>query len=81
MNQKSAILATFVFLNKGFTFQPNVCDRCHDLLIMYMSLSDIAIWNIKGSDYCCIIRGISKNKTINLMQNIDFTEKAEHYKT
>ena len=39
------------FLNKGFKFQPNVCNICHDLLMMYMNLSDIAILNIKGSDY------------------------------
>ena len=31
------------FLNKGFKFQPNVCNRCHDLLIMSMNLSNIAI--------------------------------------
>ena len=49
------------FLNKGFKFQPNVCNRCHDLLMMSMNLSDIAILNINGSDYCCIISGISKN--------------------
>ena len=49
------------FLNKGFKFQPNVCNRCHDLLMIYMNLSDIAILNINGSDYCCIISGISKN--------------------
>ena len=55
------------FLNKGFKFQPNVCNRCHDLLMMSMNLSDIAILNVKGSDYCCIITEISKN--------------VEHYKT
>ena len=38
------------FLNYNFTFQPNVCNRCHDLLMMSISLSDIAILNIKGSD-------------------------------
>ena len=38
------------FLNKGFKFQPNVCSRCHDLLMMLMNLSDIAILNIKSSD-------------------------------
>ena len=42
------------FLNYSFKFQPNVCNRCHDLLMMSMNLSDIAILNIKGSDYCCI---------------------------
>ena len=37
-------------LSKGLTFQPNVYTRCHDLLIMPMNLSDIAILNIKGFD-------------------------------
>ena len=64
------------FLYKGFKFQPNICNRFHDLLMMSMSLSDIAIVNIKGSDYCCIISLISKNEAINLMQNADLTGKS-----
>ena len=64
------------FLNKGFKFQPNVCSRCHELLMMSMNLSDIAILNIKSADYPCIIRGISKSEAINLMQNIDLTKKS-----
>ena len=63
------------FLNYSFKFQPNVCNRCHNLL-MSMNLSDIAILNIKGSDYCCIISLISKNEAINLPQNADLTEKS-----
>ena len=55
------------FLNFSFKFQPNACNRCHDLLMMSMNLSDIAILIIKGSDYCCIISLIRKNETINLM--------------
>ena len=39
------------FLNKGFKFKPNVCNRCHDLLMMSMNLSDIAILNIQSADY------------------------------
>ena len=42
------------FLHKGFKFQPNICNRCHDLLMMPMNLCDIAILNIKDSDYRCI---------------------------
>ena len=57
------------FLNYSFKFQPNVFNRRHDLLMMSMSLGDIAILNIKGSDYCCIISLISRNETINLIQN------------
>ena len=41
---------------------------------MSMNISDIAILNIKVSDYCCIISGISKSNAINLMQNVDLTE-------
>ena len=31
------------FLNFSFKFSPNVCNRCHDLLIMSMNLSNISI--------------------------------------
>ena len=48
------------FLNYSFKFQPNLCNNCHDLLIMSVKLSDIAILNIKGSDYYCIISLIAK---------------------
>ena len=41
-----------------------------------MNLSDIAILNIKGSDYRCIISLISKNESVNLMKNTDLTEKS-----
>ena len=57
------------FLNYSFKFQPNVCNRCHNLLMMSMNLRDIAILNIKGSDYRCIVSLISKNEAINSMQN------------
>ena len=41
-----------------------------------MNLSEIAILNIKGVDYCCIVSGISKSQVINLMENIDLTKKS-----
>ena len=53
------------FLNYSFKFEPNVCNRYHDLLMLSM--------NIKGSDYSCIISLIGKNEAINVMQNADLT--------
>ena len=44
--------------------------------MLSINLSDITILNIKSSDYCCIISGISKSEAINSMQNIDLTEKS-----
>ena len=37
------------FLNKGFKFEPNVSNRCHNLLMMSVNLRDIAILNIQRS--------------------------------
>ena len=64
------------FLNYSFKFQPSVCNRCHDLLMMSINLSDISILNIERSDYGCIMSLITKNEAINLMQNGDLTKKS-----
>ena len=42
------------FLNSSFKCQLNVYNRCHDLLMMSMNLTDVAILSIKGYDYRCI---------------------------
>ena len=66
--QKRVIFVTIgIFQIIVFKFQPNVCNRCHDLLMMSMKLNNIAILNIKDSDYFCIIGLISISEAINLM--------------
>ena len=60
-SKKCDIWHYLYFLNKGFKFRSNVCNGCHDLLMMSMNISDIAILNIKRSDYLCILNGISEN--------------------
>ena len=37
------IFCYWYFLNKGFHFQPNFYNRCHDFLIMSMNLIHTAI--------------------------------------
>ena len=44
--------------------------------MMSVHLTDIAISNIKGSDYRCIISLISKNESMNLLENADLNEKS-----
>ena len=61
------------FSNYRFKFQTNVCNKCNNLLMVSMNLHNIAILNIKGTDYRCIINLTSKNEAINLMQNVDLT--------
>ena len=56
------------FLDKGFKFQSDVCNWCHDVLMMSMNLSHTAILNIHGDDSHCeiseIFSGISKSGAI-----------------
>ena len=76
-SKECAISRYWYFLNNGFKFQPYVCNRCHDLLMMSMNLCDIATLNIKGSDYHHFITGINKSEAIKfILQNIDLTEKS-----
>ena len=74
-SKKRDICRYWYVLDKGFTFQLNVCNVYHDLL-MSMKLSNTAILNIKRADYRCIISGICKGEAINLMLIIDLTKKS-----
>ena len=74
--KKFDICHYWYYLNEDFKFQPNVCNTSHDLLNMSMDLSDIAILNIEGSDYCCVISRITKNEAIRLMHNANLIEKS-----
>ena len=76
-NQKDSDICHYCyFLEKGSNFQPHVCSRCHDLLMMSMNLSEIAILNTESANYCCIISRISNSKSFYLMQNIDLTKES-----
>ena len=62
------------FLDKRLKVQLNVCNGCHYALMMPINIDDIAILNIRGVFYCCIITGISKSDAVNLQQNANLTE-------
>ena len=61
------------FLDKGFKFQLDVCNGCHDVLMMFINLHDIAILSTCVVDYPCIINGIGKSEVVNLLQNVDLS--------
>ena len=50
-------------------FEPYVFNGCHDVSLMFINRSNVAILNIRSVDYCCIIEGISKSEAVNLQQN------------
>ena len=44
-SKKCHICYNWYLLSYSFRFQVNICDRCHDLLMMSMNLIDIVILN------------------------------------
>ena len=63
------MISQYCFFNNGFTFQYSVCNGSHDLTILYLNISYIAIITVKNVDYHCFICNISKSKAINLWEN------------
>ena len=61
--------ATIAFLNHGFKFQDYICNGCHDLTMLSVNISDIAIITVKNVGYRCIIYNIGKSEGINLLKN------------
>ena len=64
------------FLDKCFEFRQDIFNECHNILMMCSNVNDIAILNICGVDYCCIINGVCKIDAINLLKNADLTKKS-----
>ena len=57
------------FKDVGFKFQPHVCNKCHDILMTAYKLKNIAILNVKGVDFRCILSGISEDESVNRLNN------------
>ena len=69
---KNIKFATFGFFTMGSNFK--ILFDCHDLVMLYLKVSNIAITTIKGVDYCCIILDITKSETIYLLENSVFED-------
>ena len=43
------------FSNVEFKFEPHVCNKCHNVLMTAYELKNIAILNVRGADFGCIL--------------------------
>ena len=57
------------FLDLNYTYEPEVCNECHDISMMAYDLKNIAILNVKGIDYRCVIWNMTRNDAINRLNN------------
>ena len=56
---KECMICDYWLFNHGFEFQDSLCNGCHDLAILRLIISDIAIITAKNVDYLCIIHNIA----------------------
>ena len=54
-----------------------MCNGFHDVLMMSINFNDIAVLNIHGVDYRCIINGISKREAVDWLQNVDLSNNKK----
>ena len=59
----------------GYKFEPYVCNKSHGLSIVAYELENIAILNVKV-DYRCVLWIITKNDTINRLNNSKLDAKG-----
>ena len=52
------------FCNPGFKFQDSVCNGCHDVAILCLNISNVAIITVANVGYRCMIYNISKFEAI-----------------
>ena len=67
--KKCMICHCWYFLYCKCKYEQEVCDGCQDISMMAYELENIAILNISGVDYRCVIWGMSRSDTINKLNN------------
>ena len=63
------LCSDWFFKDVGFTFEENVCNKCHDLLTMAHSLKNIAILSAKRTTFRCLLMNTSKNEALKKLNN------------
>ena len=67
-NSKECMICHYCFFNYGFKFQDYICNRCHDLSMLCLNISQIAIITVKNVDFSCSMYNISKSEANNLLK-------------
>ena len=62
-SKKCGLCHYWYFKDVGFKSERHVCNKCHDVLMTAYELKNIAIFNVKGVDFRCILWGISTPRT------------------
>ena len=68
-SSKEFMICNYWRFKHAFEFKDSICKGCHDLPILSVSISHVAVITVKNVDYYCTIHSISKYGAINLLKN------------
>ena len=57
------------FKDNGYKYEPHVCNKYDDLLMVVYDIKTFMILNIKGVDYRCYVFNMSRIDAITLLNN------------
>ena len=60
----------------GLEFEPHVCNRFHHILMTAYEVKSIAVLNVKGVDFRCVLWGISRDETVHRLNNSGLEDKG-----
>ena len=73
---RECICRSWYFKDVGYKYEPEVCNACNDISMMAYELENIAILNIKGVDYRCVIWNMTRNGKIYRLDNFKLNGKG-----
>lgn len=67
---KGCIISLYWFFNHGLKLDHSISNGYHDLTMLCLNNSDIAIIAVKDIDYYCIIHDLRKSEAIHWSENL-----------
>ena len=65
------------FLSKNFSYEPYLCNGCHNLMQKAMNFNDVAIVSVNGRNFRNHFLFMSKDDAINIMNNSNLNDKKD----
>ena len=66
------------FKDTGYKYEPHVCNKCHNLLMVVYYLKNFMLLDIKGIDYKCYVFNMNSSDANNLLNN-SWLDNKEYY--
>ena len=76
-NDKSIMICHYwYFKDIGYKFEPNVCNKFHNISVMDQELETIAVLNVKGIDCRCVLQNMTKTDAISRLISFKLFNKS-----